>query len=99
VEYLGIKSELHFSILATGGWAFFVIPVLLIGALTIYFYKLYSLDMHSWGMLYHYNMEFATYIPISLIIWLSKDHRPFRFLLIPCYGDFYSYFELILYEQ
>jgi len=81
VEYLGVKSELHFSVLATGGWAFFVIPILLIGALPIYFYKLYSLDMHSWGTLHHYNMEFATYIPISLIIWLSKDHRPFRFLL------------------
>lgn len=68
VEYLGVKSELHFSVLATGGWAFFVIPVLLIGALPIYFYKLYSLDMHSWGTLplqhgvCHLHSHFTDYL-------------------------------------
>jgi uncharacterized membrane protein len=81
IEYVGIKSELHFSALITGGWAFFAVPVLLIGALPIYFYKLYSDIMYTWGTLFHYNMEFATYIPISMILWVSKDPRAPRFLV------------------
>jgi len=40
----GVKSELHLSALISSGWVIFSMPILLIGALPLYFYKLYAID-------------------------------------------------------
>lgn len=69
--YIGIKSEVYLSILMVGGWSFISMPLLIIPIIPLVAYKSLTSDYQTWGILYHYNMEYAVYIPIAFVIWLS----------------------------
>ena len=71
-ETVGIKSEVYLSILITGGWTILLMPILIIPAIPVVLYKNLAHDYQVWGILYQYNMEYAVYIPLAFVIWLSS---------------------------
>ncbi len=80
---IGIKSEVYLSILMTGGWSFMLMPLLIIPIIPLIAYKSLAYDYQVWGILYHYNMEYAVYVPIAFAIWLStKSGRSKIYLFI-----------------
>ncbi len=91
----GIKSELHLSVLLTGGWTFFAYPVFLIALLPTYLYKTYAHSQNIWSILAHYNMEFAVIIPISVIWFFSHKGRKYSIWAVPLMAiwvNVYNYF-------
>ncbi|MCS7297204.1 MAG: DUF2079 domain-containing protein [Bacteroidia bacterium] len=68
---VGIKSELHWSVLWSGGWAFVFQPLFLLLLLPVYMYKLLASDYMIWGTLYHYSVEFAVILPIA-VLWAAQ---------------------------
>ncbi|MCS7152908.1 MAG: DUF2079 domain-containing protein [Bacteroidia bacterium] len=71
---IGIKSELHWTVLWSGGWSFIFQPIALILLLPVYLYKMLSADYQLWGTLLHYNMEFAAVLPIA-VLWAAERWR------------------------
>lgn len=70
----GIKSELHWSVLWSGGWSFAFQPLFLIMLLPVYLYKLLAIDYQLWGTLNHYSVEFAALLPIA-VLWTAERWR------------------------
>ncbi|MEN3039998.1 MAG: DUF2079 domain-containing protein [Bacteroidia bacterium] len=73
-EMVGVKPELHWTVLWSGGWSFVFQPVFLLLLLPVYMYKLLSADPLLWGTLYHYGMEFAAMLPIA-VLWSAERWR------------------------
>lgn len=69
--YFGIKSELHFMVLLSGGFALLYRPVYLIMLIPIYAQKLFSDNIEIWGIDSHYSIEFVPIISIALIEFIS----------------------------
>ncbi len=69
--YTGIKAELHYAALLSGGWVLFGVPAFIPAFLPVYAYKLLANDPQVWGTLCHYNMEFAVLIPLA-VIWFAS---------------------------
>lgn len=61
----GIKSELHFSVLISGGIFLLYRPQFLIMLIPVYFQKLFNTDPPRWGINYHYSIEF---VPVLAIV-------------------------------
>ncbi len=70
----GIKSELHWAVLWSGGWSFIFQPIFLILLIPVYLYKLLPDRYSIWGTLYHYNTEFAAILPIA-VLWTAERWR------------------------
>ena len=68
----GIKSELHFMILASGGIALIFKPQYLVMLLPIYAQKLFNNSFEIWGLNSHYSIEFVPVLTIALFNWLSN---------------------------
>lgn len=68
----GIKSELHWAVLWSGGWAFFFQPLFLVMLLPVYLYKLLASDFQIWGILHHYSLEYAVILPIATLFAVSR---------------------------
>jgi uncharacterized membrane protein len=64
-----IKMELHFTVLAAGGFILLFRPQYFIMLLPIYGQKLFQDDMVKWGINYHYSIEFAPILTIALFTW------------------------------
>lgn len=73
--YMGIKTELHGSVLLAGGWAFFLgaWPFLWI-LLPVYFYKLLAANYFMWGTVHHYSLEFALVLPLA-VAWVVYQRK------------------------
>jgi uncharacterized membrane protein len=68
----GIKSELHFMVLVSGGFAFLYRPYYLVMLLPIYAQKLLTDNYGLWGINNQYSIEFAPLLSLGLIDLLSK---------------------------
>ncbi|MFN4083933.1 MAG: DUF2079 domain-containing protein [Bacteroidia bacterium] len=77
----GIKPETHFYVLFSGGFSFFLNPVLLFPALVIYAQKLFHNDFGKWGILVHYSIEFVPLIILSFYMWLSRFKTKIKYIL------------------
>lgn len=78
-EAVGVKAELHWSVLWSGGWSFLWKPVALVLLLPVYIYKLLAESYLIWGTLYQYSIEFAAILPIA-VLWAAerwKGHYTF----------------------
>ncbi len=62
----GIKSELHFMIFVSGGFALLYRPYFLIMLIPIYAQKLFSNSFEYWGINYQYSIEFVPIISLCL---------------------------------
>lgn len=68
--YNGIKSELFFVMILSGGLAFFYKPQFLIMVIPIIIQKVFNDDPGKWGINYHYSVEFAPILTIALAVWI-----------------------------
>jgi uncharacterized membrane protein len=68
----GIKSELHFMILVSGGFALLYRPYYLIMLLPIYAQKLFSNSFGYWGINVQYSIEFVPIISLCLSDFLIR---------------------------
>jgi len=68
----GIKSELHFMVLVSGGFALFYRPYYLVMLIPIYAQKLLSADTALWGISSQYSIEFVPILSLCLTDFLLK---------------------------
>ncbi|MFW5851999.1 MAG: DUF2079 domain-containing protein, partial [Bacteroidota bacterium] len=73
-NYNGIKTELHYIILLSGGIALLYRPQFLIMLIPIYVQKLFHSDFAKWGVNNHYSIEFAPILTLSFFYWISQLH-------------------------
>lgn len=68
----GIKSELHFMVLVSGGFALFYRPYYLVMLIPIYGLKLLSNNSSMWGINGQYCIEFVPILSLCLTDFLFK---------------------------
>ncbi len=88
---IGIKSELHFMILLSGGIALILKPQYLFMLIPIYAQKLFNDDFAKWGLNSHYSIEFVPVITLALFHWLSDSSIKNKILI----GNFFCIVTLI----
>ena len=71
----GIKSELHYMILISGGYTLLYRPQYLIMLIPIYAQKLFNDDYVKWGLNVQYSIEFVPVLTIALFSWLLTIER------------------------
>lgn len=76
----GIKSELHFVVLFSGGLALLFRPQFLIMLIPIYAQKLFNNDYGKWGVNAHYSIEFVPILTIALFTWLNGFSGKWRLI-------------------
>lgn len=64
---LGVKSQLHFLVIISGGFAFFRRPHFLIMLIPIYAQKMFSNSITLWGIEKQYSIEFVPIISLAVI--------------------------------
>lgn len=74
-DFIGIKAELHFFILAAGGIALIFRPQFLWMLLPVFGQKLFNDDFVKWGVLGHYSIEFVPILTIALYVWVSSFQK------------------------
>lgn len=84
---VGVKSELHFVVLLSGGVFLFLKPQYLIMLIPIYAQKLFNDDPGKWGINYQYSIEFAPILTLVAFTWIieyknKKKHRLIAYLLV-----------------
>ncbi|HOY30951.1 MAG TPA: DUF2079 domain-containing protein [Bacteroidales bacterium] len=62
----GMKSELHFMVLVSGGYALFCRPYYLVMLIPVYFQKFLTNDFGIWGIGGQYSIEFVPLISLCL---------------------------------
>lgn len=67
LPYVGIKSELHFVVLLSGGICFLYRPYYLMMLLPIYAQKFLSNNYFFWGISCQYSIEFAPIIVLAVL--------------------------------
>lgn len=89
----GIKRELHYMILLSGGVALILRPAYLLMLTPIYAQKLLSNDFVLWGINLQYSIEFTPILTLAMIDLIAK----FKSALFPqlivglsCYLVFYA---------
>ncbi len=70
-DYVGIKSELYWSFLWSGGWVVCWAPAFAWILLPIFLYKMLAANYFMWGTLHHYSLELAVMGPI-MVAWAWK---------------------------
>ena len=70
--FYGIKSELHFLVLLSGGIALFYKPQFLLMLIPIYFQKMFHNDPGKWGIFLQYSVEFAPILTIAVFYSITK---------------------------
>lgn len=76
-EGLGVKSQLHFLVLVSGGLAFFRRPHFLVMLIPIYAQKMFSNSLTFWSDRSQYSIEFVPIISLAVIslIFYYKDTK------------------------
>lgn len=78
----GIKAELHFVILLSGGVALLLRPQFLIMLIPIYAQKLFHTSFVKWGINLHYSIEFVPIITFALYyLLLSLSNKKLLYSL------------------
>lgn len=77
--YDGIKTELHYVVLLSGGIALLYKPQFLLMLLPIYAQKLYHNEFVKWGINMHYSIEFTAILTFVLFVWILSWHRSTKF--------------------
>jgi uncharacterized membrane protein len=95
----GIKSEVHLSVLLTGGWTFFAYPIFAFMLLPTYMYKMYADSANRWSILAHYNMEFAVIIPIAVVWFMSHRGRRYAGWGMPVIAIFTQIYNHVLFRN
>lgn len=90
----GIKSELHFMVLISGGFALFFRPYYLVMLIPIYAQKMLSSDFVFWGINLQYSIEFAPILCLCVVdllasIKLSK-HAYIVAIIVTCTTILYT---------
>jgi hypothetical protein len=67
----GIKSELHFSVLISGGIFMLYKPQFFIMLIPIYAQKLFNTDSARWGINYHYSIEFVPVLTACTAVFIT----------------------------
>ena len=67
----GIKEELFYMVLCSGGVALLFRPQYLLMLVPIFAQKLYSDDIVKWGINYHYSIEFVPLLTFALFSLLN----------------------------
>lgn len=70
--YSGIKSELHFMVLVSGGFIFFSRPYYFLMLLPIYAQKMLTHDVGFWGINAQYSIEFAPILSLAVIDFCAR---------------------------
>jgi uncharacterized membrane protein len=68
----GIKSELHFSVLISGGIFMLYKPQFLVMLIPIYAQKLFNTDAARWGINYHYSIEFVPVLTACTVVFITS---------------------------
>lgn len=76
----GIKSELHFVVLLSGGLALLFRPQFLIMLIPIYAQKLFNNDFGKWGVNGHYSIEFVPILTIALFMWINDFSEKWKLI-------------------
>ena len=71
----GIKAELHYVVLLSGGFALLAQPQYLLMLLPIFGQKLFNDDYLKWGINAQYSIEFAPILTIALFTWLANTFQ------------------------
>lgn len=83
VESFGIKSELHFVVLLSGGVMLIYRPYWLLMLLPIYFQKLWNDDYARWGINYQYSIEFVPIITLAVYDVVSNSvNKRYRYSVL-----------------
>jgi uncharacterized membrane protein len=69
----GIKTELHYVVLLSGGIALIYRPQFLVMLLPIYAQKLFNDGMTKWGINLHYSIEFTAILTIAFFYWITQS--------------------------
>lgn len=80
--YVGVKTELHGSVLFAGGWAFLLAWPFLWMLLPVYLYKLLSANYFMWGTVHHYSLEFALVLPLAVAWVVYRKKKSHRWLMV-----------------
>ncbi len=72
--YDGIKTELHYVVLLSGGIALIYRPQFLVMLLPIFAQKLYNDSMVKWGLNLHYSIEFTAILTIAFFYWVTQSN-------------------------
>lgn len=72
LDYNGIKLELHYMVLVSGGICLFLRPAYLVMLIPIYAQKLFSNDYNFWGLNLQYSIEFVPIISLAFIDLLKQ---------------------------
>lgn len=75
----GIKTELHYVVLLSGGIALLYKPQFLIMLIPIYLQKLFNNDMQKWGVNAHYSVEYAPILTIALFVWINDSVKKIQY--------------------
>ena len=73
--YFGIKSELHFIVLLSGGIFLIIEPRFLIMLMPIYAQKLFNNDMGKWGLNYQYSIEFVPIFTFAFFYCVANSQK------------------------
>jgi uncharacterized membrane protein len=92
----GIKSELHFSVLISGGIFMLYKPQFLVMLIPIYAQKLFNTDAARWGINYHYSIEFVPVLTACTAVFITslnsldkyKNYLGFLVALVTFYYTF-----------
>jgi len=80
MEAFGIKSELHFVVLLSGGIALLFKPQYLVMLIPIYAQKLFNNDFGKWGINGQYSIEFVPILTIALFVWINEFQEKYKFI-------------------
>jgi len=80
----GIKWELHYVVLLSGGWALLLRPKYLVMLLPIYAQKLFNDEFQKWGLNYQYSIEFVPILSIAVftVVLSLRTPRAARLLAV-----------------
>ncbi len=80
------KSELHFFVLLSGGYALFYKPQFIPMIIPIYAQKLLNDDVVKWGLNAQYSIEFVPILTIALYTFLYEKNinKNIYIYLLPC---------------
>lgn len=78
----GIKSELHFMVLVSGGFALLYRPYYLIMLIPIYAQKFLTSNFGFWGINTQYSIEFAPILSLCLTDFLAKKRPAISFYIL-----------------
>ncbi len=96
--YAGIKSELHFSVLVSGGIFMLYRPQFAVMLISVYAQKLFMNDPTRWGINNHYSIEFVPIIVLATAVFIHEKTSGKIKLILPfviaAIAGFYTFTKL-----